>query len=77
MDYLYSDKMRVDFLIENKICVEMKAVSYLENNHFAQAKNNLEAFNLQIALLINFGASSLEWKRIFNNKFRQIKSSEN
>ena len=60
---------RVDFLIEEKICVELKALIQLENVHLAQAKNYLEAFNLEIGLLINFGANRLEWKRIFNNKF--------
>jgi len=61
---------RVDFLIEGKICVELKALVQLENVHLAQAKNYLEAFNLEIGLLINFGGNSLEWKRIYNNKFK-------
>ena len=61
---------RVDFLINQKICVELKAVIQLENVHLAQAINYLEAFNLEVGLLINFGANSLEWKRIFNNKFK-------
>jgi GxxExxY protein len=60
----------VDFLIEGKICVELKALSKLEDVHLAQAKNYLEAFNLEIGLLINFGTNSLEWKRIYNNKFK-------
>ena len=68
---------RVDFLVEGKICVELKAIIQLENVHLAQGKNYLEAFNLEIGLLINFGANSLEWKRLFNNKFKpQIKTSE-
>ena len=57
---------RVDFLIENKICVELKAIAMLEAIHFAQAKNYLEAFNLEVGLLINFGAISLGFKRIEN-----------
>lgn len=60
---------RVDFLVENKISVELKALAMLENVHLAQAKNYLETYNVETGLLINFGAKSLEMKRIFNNKF--------
>lgn len=60
---------RVDFLVEDKICVELKALVQLENVHLAQGKNYLEAFNLEVGLLINFGANSLEWKRLYNNKY--------
>ena len=60
---------RVGFLLEGKICVELKAIIQLENVHLAQGKNYLEAFNLEIGMLINFGANSLEWKRLYNNKF--------
>ena len=48
----------------------------LENVHLAQAKNYLEAFNLEVGLLINFGNTSLQWKRIYNNKYSpEIKRS--
>ena len=67
---IHAGERRVDFLIDQKICVGLKAVIQLENVHLAQAKNYLEAFNLEVGLLINFGANILEWKRIFNNKFR-------
>ncbi len=60
---------RVDFLVENKICVELKAVSQLEDVHLAQALNYLEAFNMEIGLLINFGSKSLEVKRLLNKKY--------
>jgi GxxExxY protein len=60
---------RVDFFVENKICVEIKAITKLENVHFAQARNYLEAFNVEIGLLINFGAISPEYRRIENPKF--------
>ena len=59
---------RVDFLVEGIISVELKAVSRLEPLHLAQAINYLEAYNLEVGLLINFGAKSLEFKRIVNNK---------
>ena len=55
---------RVDFFVEEKIMVEIKAITQLENVHLAQAKNYLEAFNLQVGLLVNFGAKSLQFKRI-------------
>lgn len=61
---------RVDFLVENKICVELKAVVQLEDVHLAQGKNYLEAFNLEVGLLINFGNTSLQWKRLYNNKYK-------
>ena len=63
-------KRRVDFLIENKVIIEIKAVSELTDTHLAQALNYLEALNLEIGLLINFGAKSLELKRLINNKYK-------
>ena len=59
---------RVDFLVEGVVSVELKAVSKLENLHLAQAINYLEAYELEVGLLINFGAKSLEFKRVANNK---------
>jgi GxxExxY protein len=57
---------RVDFLVEEKVSVELKAVTKLENVHLAQAINYLEAYNLEVGLLINFGNTSLEFKRLIN-----------
>ena len=59
---------RVDFFVENKIMVEIKALIKLEDVHLAQAMNYVEAYNLEIGLLINFGAKSLQHKRVHNNK---------
>lgn len=59
---------RVDSFVENKVLVEYKATSELNNNHLAQAINYLEAFNIEIGLLINFGAKSLEFNRVINSK---------
>ncbi|MCO5945530.1 GxxExxY protein [Mucilaginibacter flavidus] len=61
-------KRRVDFFVEQKIMVELKAVPNLNDLHLAQAINYLEAYNLPIGLLINFGSKSLEYKRVFNVK---------
>ncbi|HNR15631.1 MAG TPA: GxxExxY protein [Chitinophagaceae bacterium] len=61
---------RVDFFVEEKIMVELKAIIQLEKVHLAQAKNYLEAYNVQVGLLINFGNISLEFKRLENQKFK-------
>ncbi len=62
---------RVDFLIEDAVSVELKALTKLEDVHLAQAINYLEAYDLEIGLLINFGAKSLQFKRLINKKFMQ------
>lgn len=62
---------RVDFFVENKIMVELKAIIQLENVHLAQAKNYLEAYNMEVGLLINFGSISLQFKRLGNPKFTE------
>lgn len=62
---------RVDFLVENAVSVELKAISKLEDIHLAQAINYLEAYDLEVGLLINFGARSLDFKRVTNRKFNQ------
>ncbi len=59
---------RVDFFVADKIMVEIKAIIKLEDVHLAQAMNYLEAYKMEIGLLINFGARSLEFKRVHNNK---------
>jgi len=60
---------RVDFFVENKISVELKALTKLEDVHLAQAINYLEAYNLEIGLLINFGSKRLEFHRFTNKKY--------
>jgi GxxExxY protein len=55
---------RVDFFVEDKVMVEMKALIALEDVHLAQAINYLEAYGLEVGLLINFGAQSLQFKRV-------------
>lgn len=61
---------RVDFLVEGVISVELKAVIQLADVYFAQAINYLEAYNLEVGLLINFGERSLNFKRLANRKFK-------
>lgn len=61
---------RVDFLVDGKIMVELKALVNLESVHLAQAKNYLEAYNIEVGLLINFGTQSLQFKRLENQKYK-------
>jgi GxxExxY protein len=58
---------RVDFFVENSVMVELKVVTELQDVHLAQAMNYLEAFKLEVGLLINFGARSLQFKRVHRN----------
>lgn len=67
---------RVDFLVAGVISVELKAVKGLEDVHFAQAINYLEAWNLEVGLLINFGETSLVFKRLANKKYRPLTQSD-
>ncbi len=57
-------RRRVDFFVEGKIMVELKALSELEKVHLAQALNYLEAYKMEIGLLINFGNTKLDFKRL-------------
>ena len=63
---------RADFIVENQVMVEIKAVINLEDVHLAQAKNYVVAYQLPIGLLINFGAISLQFKKVFNSKLNPV-----
>ena len=73
MPIYYAEKQigtrRVDFLVEGRISVELKAVTALQNVHLAQAINYLEAYDLRIGLLLNFGSNSLQYRRLRNKKY--------
>jgi len=62
---------RVDFLVEDKVMVELKALTALEDVHLAQAINYLEAYKLEVGLLLNFGAKSLEYRRLIKSLNRR------
>ena len=66
---------RVDFFVEDKVMVELKALEKLEDVHKAQAINYCEAYNIADGLLINFGAKSLEFKRVYNKKLVEPKNN--
>ncbi|MBU2213619.1 GxxExxY protein [Patescibacteria group bacterium] len=57
---------RADFLVEEKVMVELKAITRIEDVHFSQAINYLEAYKLEVGLLINFGSKRLEFRRFAN-----------
>ena len=61
---------RADFIVENQVVVELKAIINLEDVHLAQAKNYLVAYNFPVGLLINFGGLKLEYKKVFNSRYQ-------
>ena len=65
-------EVRVDFLVEEKISVELKAITNLEDVHIAQAMNYLEAYNLEIGLLINLGSKRSQFHRLTNKKYNPL-----
>lgn len=74
MPLYYKDKSigkrRVDFFVEEKVMVEIKARENIENVHKTQAINYCEAYNIADGLLINFGAERLQYNRVFNKKLK-------
>lgn len=70
MDLYYREQhigtRRVDFFVEDKVMVEIKAIEKLEGVHKAQAINYCEAYKIADGLLINFGSKSLDFKRVYN-----------
>lgn len=67
---------RADFVVEGKVLVELKALVKLEDVHLAQGLNYLRAYKLEVGLLINFGAKSLEFKRLILSSESRIKRIE-
>ena len=61
---------RADFLVEGQVLVELKAVAELVDAHFAQVVNYLKAYQLEVALLMNFGEPSLRHRRFLHNLAR-------
>jgi GxxExxY protein len=57
-------RRRADFIVEDKVLVELKAIIQLDEVHLAQALNYLKAYKFEVGLLINFGTKSLTFKRV-------------
>jgi len=53
-------------MVEKNILAELKAVVEIDNRCFAQIINYLRVFNIEVGLLLNFGAPSLQFKRFIN-----------
>ena len=70
-------KRRADFVIEGNVIVELKALINLEDVHLAQAKNYVVAYDFPIGLLINFGSTSLQFKKVFNKKYPDYQNPGN
>jgi GxxExxY protein len=62
---------RADFVVEDQVVVELKALVQLENVHLAQVKNYVAAYKKPVGLLINFGAQSLQFKKIYNSRMSE------
>ncbi len=61
---LLSKKYRADFVIDNKIILELKAVEAIHSNHIKQTMNYLAVSKLKLGLIVNFGEDSLSYKRV-------------
>lgn len=70
-DDIHVGTRRADFIVDGKVIVELKAVINLEDVHLAPAKNYVVAYDFPIGLLINFGATSLQFKKIYNKKYNE------
>lgn len=57
-----------DFIVGETVVVEIKALKGLDNSHLAQVIGYLAVTGCPVGLLINFGARSLQWRRIFPPK---------
>ena len=68
---------RADFVVEEKVIVELKAIINLEDVHLAQAKNYVVAYDFPTGLLINFGSTSLQYKKVFNPKYNIAENPAN
>lgn len=61
-------KFYADFVVYNKIILEIKTVECFNNSHFNQCLNYLKVSKNKLAILVNFNLISLEYKRIISSK---------
>ena len=68
-------RRRVDFFVEGKVMLEIKAVEQLTGAHKSQAINYCEAYEIADGLLINFGCTRLQYHRVFNKRLKNQHNS--
>ncbi len=74
-DNIEVGKRRADFVVEDNVLLEIKAMQTIEDICVSQTLNYLKAFNLEVGLLVNFGEKSLKVKRFINTlKQETVKS---
>jgi GxxExxY protein len=70
-DIIYDDRLiykrRLDLIVGDVVLVELKAIKEVDNGDYNQILNYLRVFKLEVGLLINFGAPSLQFKRLINS----------
>ena len=76
-DDIIVGKRIVDYLVESIVSLELKAIKALTDKELNQGLNYLESHNIETGLLINFGSESLEFKRLFNKKYRMTNNPAN
>lgn len=65
---------RPDFVVEDRVIIEVKVATRIEERHRAQLLNYLRASNLEIGLLLNFGREATFSRMIFSNAHKQIRA---
>ena len=63
-DNLLSKKYIADFVIDNKIILEIKAIESISSSHIKQVLNYLAVSKLKLGIVVNFGEDSLTYKRV-------------
>lgn len=64
-------KMNADFFVDGKVLIELKSTMQLDGSPLTLAKNLLEAHNLEVGLILNFGAGQLEYRIVTNTKYQK------
>ncbi len=59
-----------DFIVYEDIILEVKAVSYIINNHLNQTLNYLKATDKRLGIVVNFGSNKFQYRRVLNSKRR-------